>query len=156
MSCKLEWPQGDAKAHSHFTSHTHDLLFQMHNKSLLRHYTAYINNFAKAMHVLERSIHKKQKFVDFLKSKYASSKTSLSLQGLLLKPIQRFPQYILFLTVSLQCHHFCKGVGQVQHVMHEVKMSLPIKVSFQCNRPSPKPCTSTPDYQTSIATSGFC
>ena len=31
--------------------------------------------------------------------KYNQSKTNLSLQGLLIKPIQRFPQYILFLQV---------------------------------------------------------
>ena len=80
----------------------------MHNKSLLRHYTGYVNNFAEAMHVLERSIIKKQKFVQFLKSKFHLSKTSLSLQGLLLKPIQRFPQYILFLTVSV-----CDSAGRV-------------------------------------------
>ena len=69
----------------------------MHNKALVKHYTSYINNFAIAMHTLEHSIMKKQCFVQFLKEKY---KSSLSLQGLLLKPIQRFPQYILFLTVS--------------------------------------------------------
>ena len=74
---------------------------QMHNKALVKHYTGYVNNFAFAMHTLERSIMKKQRFVQFLKKKYMSSKTSLSLQGLLLKPIQRFPQYILFLTVLL-------------------------------------------------------
>ena len=74
----------------------------MHNKALVRHYTSYVNNFAVAMHTLERSIMKKTRFVQFLKEKYQISKTSLSLQGLLLKPIQRFPQYILFLTVS--CH----------------------------------------------------
>jgi hypothetical protein len=73
----------------------------MHNKALVKHYTGYVNNFAVAMHTLERSIIKKNRFVQFLKEKYKSSKTSLSLQGLLLKPIQRFPQYILFLTVSV-------------------------------------------------------
>ena len=66
----------------------------------MKHYTNYVNNFAMAMYILERSIQKKPRFVEFLKQKYTRSKTSLSLQGLLLKPIQRFPQYILFLTVS--------------------------------------------------------
>ena len=67
----------------------------------MKYYTSYVNNFAVAMNMLERSIQKKSNFVEFLKQKYVISKTSLSLQGLLLKPIQRFPQYILFLTVSL-------------------------------------------------------
>lgn len=72
----------------------------MHNKALMKHYTSYVNNFTLAMNIFQKSIQKKPRFVDFLKQKYKSSKTSLSLQGLMLKPIQRFPQYILFLTVS--------------------------------------------------------
>ena len=53
------------------------------------------------MATLEKAINKKPKFVQFLKEKYAHSRTSLSLQGLLLKPIQRFPQYIMFLQVRM-------------------------------------------------------
>jgi len=53
------------------------------------------------MTTLGNAINKKPKFVHFYKEKYESSRTSLSLQGLLLKPIQRFPQYIMFLQVSL-------------------------------------------------------
>ena len=92
----------------------------MHNKALMKHYTNYINNFAVAMYTLERSIQKKPRFVEFLKQKYVTSKTSLSLQGLLLKPIQRFPQYILFLTVSSLCSHVprpkspCRGADLVK------------------------------------------
>ena len=93
----------------------------MHNKALVKHYTSYVNNFAVAMHILERSIIKKTKFVQFLKEKYKSSKTSLSLQGLLLKPIQRFPQYILFLTVSLLLWLVIiyKGCVSVELMYHE-------------------------------------
>ena len=84
----------------------------MHNKALVRYYTSYVNNFAVAMHTLERSIMKKTRFVQFLKEKYMCSKTSLSLQGLLLKPIQRFPQYILFLTVSSDFYQKCVIIKQ--------------------------------------------
>lgn len=59
----------------------------------------YINNFTNAMTMLGNAISKKPRFVQFYKEKYAVSRTSLSLQGLLLKPIQRFPQYIMFLQV---------------------------------------------------------
>ena len=51
------------------------------------------------MGTLQKNISKRPKFVSFLKEKYKESKTSLSLQGLLLKPVQRFPQFILFLQV---------------------------------------------------------
>ena len=71
---------------------------QFNRKEVVSHYSEYVNNFTEAMAILEKAI-KKSKFVTFLKDKYTQSKTSLSLQGLLLKPIQRFPQYILFLQV---------------------------------------------------------
>ena len=68
---------------------------------MISHYVEYVNNFTDAMGILQKSIKKKPKFVNFLKEKYKDSKTSLSLQGLLLKPVQRFPQYILFLQVYM-------------------------------------------------------
>ena len=72
---------------------------QFNRKEVIKHYSLYVNNFTTAMQILEKAIKKKTKFVTFLRRKYNQSKTSLSLQGLLLKPIQRFPQYILFLQV---------------------------------------------------------
>ena len=57
------------------------------------------------MQILKKAIKKKTKFVTFLRQKYNQTKTSLSLQGLLLKPIQRFPQYILFLQDLLRFTH---------------------------------------------------
>ena len=73
---------------------------QFNRKEVTKHYSLYVNNFTMAMQILEKAIKKKPKFVTFLRRKYNQSKTSLSLQGLLLKPIQRFPQYILFLQVK--------------------------------------------------------
>lgn len=52
------------------------------------------------MSILEKGIKKKHKFYDFLKQQMSVTATPLSLQALLLKPIQRFPQYILFLKVN--------------------------------------------------------
>ena len=72
---------------------------QFNRKEVTKHYSLYVNNFTMAMQILEKAIKKKGKFITFLRRKYNQSKTSLSLQGLLLKPIQRFPQYILFLQV---------------------------------------------------------
>lgn len=73
---------------------------------MVQNYSTYVNNFTTAMSCLEKAINKKPKFVQLLKEKYAHSRTSLSLQGLLLKPIQRFPQYIMFLQVQR-----VRGVG---------------------------------------------
>ena len=72
---------------------------QFYRREVIAHYVKYVNNFTDAMATLQKNIKRKQKFVTFLEQRYRESKTSLSLQGLLLKPVQRFPQYILFLQV---------------------------------------------------------
>ncbi len=78
---------------------------QLATKEVIRSYSTYVNNFTAAIYVLEQGLKKKVKFIAFLKEKYKQSNTSLSLQGLLLKPIQRFPQYILFIQVHL-CEYY--------------------------------------------------
>ena len=88
--------------HVHACIHT-----QFHRKEVIGHYVEYVNNFTDAMALLQKNIKKRPKFVTFLKEKYHESKTSLSLQGLLLKPVQRFPQYILFLQVCLYIYTIC-------------------------------------------------
>ena len=65
----------------------------------MKTYSEYVNNFTGAMSILESRIKKKPRFVSFLKDALVTCGTNLSLQGLLLKPIQRFPQYILILQV---------------------------------------------------------
>ena len=77
---------------------------QLATKEVIRQYSMYVNNFTPAISVLERGLRKKPKFVTFLSDRYKQSNTSLSLQGLLLKPIQRFPQYIMFLQVGRACN----------------------------------------------------
>ncbi len=76
-------------------------MLQLATKEVIRSYSTYVNNFTAAISVLEQGLKKKVKFISFLKEKYKQSNTSLSLQGLLLKPIQRFPQYILFIQVNI-------------------------------------------------------
>lgn len=67
---------------------------------MVKHYCKYVNNFSKAMSILADNMKKRQRFLDFLKKQMVQSGTQLSLQALLLKPVQRFPQYLLFLQVS--------------------------------------------------------
>ncbi|XP_011409669.1 PREDICTED: rho guanine nucleotide exchange factor 10-like protein [Amphimedon queenslandica] len=66
-------------------------------RDVVRHYSKYVNNFTVAMNILEKAIKKKQRFFEFLKRQMKTSGIQLSLQALLLKPIQRFFQYLLFL-----------------------------------------------------------
>ena len=85
---------------------------RMHNKALVKHYTGYVNNFAFAMHTLASYpgpflSHKRawvrgymhtleQSNIEtmlcpVLEGEVHKQQNNLSLQGLLLKPIQRFP-----------------------------------------------------------------
>ena len=73
---------------------------QFTRKEVMKHYCEYVNNFTNSMNILEKGIKKKPKFLNFLKRQMLQSGTQLSLQALLLKPIQRFPHYLLFLQVN--------------------------------------------------------
>ena len=73
---------------------------QFYRKPAIYNYRQYIVNFPAAMDVLAKGVHKKLKFVNFLKQQLKADSFRLSLQALLLKPVQRFPQYLLFMQVS--------------------------------------------------------
>lgn len=77
------------------------LPLQFYRKPAIHNYRQYVVNFPAAMEVLSKGVHKKLKFVNFLKQQLRSDVSRLSLQALLLKPVQRFPQYLLFLQVSI-------------------------------------------------------
>lgn len=82
-------------------------------------YSGFINNFSVAMDLAKMEAKRKSALADFLKVrqpsrisalvlheslfqvKQISSHDRLSFFGLMVKPVQRFPQFILFLQVSL-------------------------------------------------------
>lgn len=72
-------------------------------------YSDFINNFTRAMEVAKQESKKKTAFADFLKMRQITSPDRLSFFGLMVKPVQRFPQFILFLQDLLkhtpQGHH---------------------------------------------------
>ncbi|XP_076046549.1 uncharacterized protein LOC143028404 isoform X2 [Oratosquilla oratoria] len=72
-------------------------------------YSDFINNFTKALEVAKQESKKKSAFADFLKMRQITSPDRLSFFGLMVKPVQRFPQFILFLQDLLkhtpQGHH---------------------------------------------------
>ncbi|XP_068995378.1 rho guanine nucleotide exchange factor 10-like protein isoform X2 [Embiotoca jacksoni] len=65
-------------------------------------YSDYINNFSSAMALIKKACMSKPAFLDFLKKKQASSPDRITLYGLMVKPIQRFPQFILLLQDMLK------------------------------------------------------
>ncbi|XP_042084950.1 rho guanine nucleotide exchange factor 10-like protein isoform X2 [Haplochromis burtoni] len=69
---------------------------------VLNVYSDYINNFTSAMALIKKACLSKPAFLDFLKRKQASSPDRITLYGLMVKPIQRFPQFILLLQDMLK------------------------------------------------------
>ncbi|KAJ8984924.1 hypothetical protein NQ317_012170 [Molorchus minor] len=72
-------------------------------------YSGFINNFSVAMDLAKMEAKRKSALADFLKVKQITSHDRLSFFGLMVKPVQRFPQFILFLQDLLkhtpQGHH---------------------------------------------------
>lgn len=63
-------------------------------------YSGFINNFSVAMDLAKMEAKRKSALADFLKVKQIGAHDRLSFFGLMVKPVQRFPQFILFLQVS--------------------------------------------------------
>lgn len=63
-------------------------------------YSGFINNFSVAMDLAKQEAKRKSALADFFKVKQISAHDRLSFFGLMVKPVQRIPQFILFLQVS--------------------------------------------------------
>ncbi|KAM3871593.1 rho guanine nucleotide exchange factor 10-like protein [Diretmus argenteus] len=80
-----------------------DLFVASFSKSMvLDVYSDYVNNFTNAMALIKKACISKPAFLEFLKKKQASSPDRITLYGLMVKPIQRFPQFILLLQDMLK------------------------------------------------------
>ncbi|XP_062842217.1 rho guanine nucleotide exchange factor 10-like protein [Trichomycterus rosablanca] len=80
-----------------------DLFVASFSKSMvLDVYSDYVNNFTNAMALIKKACLSKPAFLDFLKKKQSSSVDRITLYGLMVKPIQRFPQFILLLQDMLK------------------------------------------------------
>lgn len=80
-----------------------DLFVASFSKSMvLDVYSDYVNNFTNAMLIIKKACLTKPAFLEFLKRKQAASPDRVTLYGLMVKPIQRFPQFILLLQDMLK------------------------------------------------------
>ncbi|XP_078026742.1 rho guanine nucleotide exchange factor 10-like protein isoform X2 [Epinephelus lanceolatus] len=80
-----------------------DLFVASFSKSMvLDVYSDYVNNFTNAMALIKKACMSKPAFLEFLKKKQAASVDRITLYGLMVKPIQRFPQFILLLQDMLK------------------------------------------------------
>ncbi|XP_064364608.1 rho guanine nucleotide exchange factor 10 isoform X4 [Dromaius novaehollandiae] len=80
-----------------------DVFVASFSKSMvLDAYSEYVNNFSAAVGILKKTCATKPAFLDFLKQCQESSPDRITLYGLMMKPIQRFPQFILLLQDMLK------------------------------------------------------
>ncbi|XP_069775092.1 rho guanine nucleotide exchange factor 10-like protein isoform X2 [Narcine bancroftii] len=80
-----------------------DLFVASFSKSMvLDVYSDYVNNFTNAMALIKKACLTRPAFLEFLKRKQASNSDRITLYGLMVKPIQRFPQFILLLQDMLK------------------------------------------------------
>merc|ERR1719219_2330790 len=75
-----------------------DVFVACFSKSVvLEIYADFINNFSEAMDLAKLESKRKSAFADFLKVKQITAHDRLNFFGLMVKPVQRFPQFILLL-----------------------------------------------------------
>ncbi|XP_061700066.1 rho guanine nucleotide exchange factor 10 isoform X3 [Syngnathoides biaculeatus] len=80
-----------------------DVFVASFSKSMvLDAYSEYVNNFSTAMSVIRKTCVSKPGFLEFLKHRQETSCDKMTLYGLMMKPIQRFPQFILLLQDMLK------------------------------------------------------
>ncbi|XP_072222245.1 rho guanine nucleotide exchange factor 10 isoform X2 [Leuresthes tenuis] len=80
-----------------------DVFVASFSKSMvLDAYSEYVNNFSTAMTVVRKTCGSKPGFLEFLKHRQETSSDRMTLYGLMMKPIQRFPQFILLLQDMLK------------------------------------------------------
>ncbi|XP_012518078.1 PREDICTED: rho guanine nucleotide exchange factor 10-like protein isoform X5 [Propithecus coquereli] len=80
-----------------------DLFVASFSKSMvLDVYSDYVNNFTSAMSIIKKACLTKPAFLEFLKRRQVCSPDRVTLYGLMVKPIQRFPQFILLLQDMLK------------------------------------------------------
>lgn len=87
-----------------------DVFVSSFSKSIILDiYSGFINNFSFAMELAKMEAKRKSALSDFLSVKQMMAHDRLSFFGLMVKPVQRFPQFILFLQDLLkytpQGHH---------------------------------------------------
>ncbi|XP_038182014.1 rho guanine nucleotide exchange factor 10 isoform X3 [Arvicola amphibius] len=80
-----------------------DVFVASFSKSMvLDAYSEYVNNFSTAVAVLKKTCATKPTFLEFLKLSQDSSPDRVTLHSLMMRPIQRFPQFILLLQDMLK------------------------------------------------------
>lgn len=85
-------------------------------------YSDFINNFSVAMELAKMESKRKSALADFFKVKQISAHDRLSFFGLMVKPVQRFPQFIMFLQVS--------GINEIENKKSFFVLNITIHIQL--------------------------
>ncbi|XP_064610358.1 rho guanine nucleotide exchange factor 10-like protein [Liolophura sinensis] len=91
-------------------------------------YSEYVNNFTAAMEEIKKMTRQRASLRDYLKAKEMSSPDRLGLFGLMVKPVQRFPQFITCLQDLLKYtphdHHdrlgLQRALTELENIAHKL------------------------------------
>ena len=102
--------------------------------SVLEIYSDFINNFNQAMELAKSESKRKSAFADFLQVKQITAADRLNFFGLMVKPIQRFPQFILLLQDLLKVNIWIQNHEQSSNVQetppgHQDRMALQLALT---------------------------
>lgn len=75
------------------------LALQFSKSMVVECYSGYINNFTNATDLVHKTCLRKPQFLSFLQERQYESLNQLDVYGLMLKPVQRFPQFIMLVQV---------------------------------------------------------
>lgn len=93
---------------------------------ILEIYSGFINNFSAAMDLAKSEAKRKSALADFFKVKQISAHDRLSFFGLMVKPVQRFPQFILFLQVSNRANDPNAQICLINYSLVETNLCFPL------------------------------
>ncbi|KAF6212697.1 hypothetical protein GE061_013223 [Apolygus lucorum] len=104
------------------------LLDTFTRQSVIETYSAFINNWENAYETIKTSIQSKPAFARFVESTAKEHKGKLSLDSLLIMPVQRIPRYELLIQTLLKhtepCHSDATLLLEAQQGIHELATTI--------------------------------
>ncbi|XP_061422145.1 rho guanine nucleotide exchange factor 10-like isoform X2 [Lethenteron reissneri] len=101
--CMFHIALGSRVAQWELTDSIGDVFVASFSRSMVQDvYSEYVSNFSTAMEIVRKASATRPAFLEFIKSCQEASADRHSLQALMMKPVQRFPQFILLLQDMLR------------------------------------------------------
>ncbi|CAA9999436.1 unnamed protein product [Nesidiocoris tenuis] len=104
------------------------ILVMFTKPSVIETYSAFINNWETAYETIKSSMQSKPAFAKFVETTAKEHKGKLSLDSLLIMPVQRIPRYELLIQTLLKhtesCHSDARLLIDAQHGIHDLATTI--------------------------------